>query len=127
VSMLVGMADQKRREMKHVLPAVVASLLLTTPVSAEEAALQTVKADNVTEDCSRQVWPSFRRRASVTETEQSEASLHSLGSVGTARYRTNRTRSNPPAAADKSLSTAGAVVEELAGVRWHRLGSWRWQ
>ena len=56
--------------MKHVLPAVMASLLLATGVSAEEAAPQTVKADT-TEDCSRQVWPTFRRRASVTAIEQS--------------------------------------------------------
>jgi len=45
--------------MKHVLPAVVASLLLTTAISAEETTPQTVKADNATEDCSKQVWPNF--------------------------------------------------------------------
>ena len=45
--------------MKHVLPAVVASLLLTTAASAEEATPTTVKADNATEDCSKQVWPNF--------------------------------------------------------------------
>ena len=56
--MLVGRTDQTRRKMKHVLPAVMASLLLATGVSAEEAAPQTVKADT-TEDCSRQVWPNF--------------------------------------------------------------------
>jgi hypothetical protein len=45
--------------MKRVLPAVVASLLLATAVSAEEATPRTVKADNATEDCSKLVWPNF--------------------------------------------------------------------
>ena len=58
-SVLVGMTAQTRRKMRHVLPAVMASLLLTTAVSAEEAVQQPVRADNVTEDCSKQVWPNF--------------------------------------------------------------------
>jgi len=45
--------------MKHLLTAVVASLVLITTASAEEAAPQTVKANNATEDCSKQVWPNF--------------------------------------------------------------------
>ena len=45
--------------MKHLLSAVAVSLLLTTAVYAEEAALQTVKADYAIEDCSKQVWPNF--------------------------------------------------------------------
>ena len=44
--------------MKHVLPAVMASLLLATGVSAEEAAPQTVKAD-IHRRLFRQVWPNF--------------------------------------------------------------------
>lgn len=44
--------------MKHVLSAIAVSFLLTTAVSAEEAATQP-KADSVTEDCSKQVWPNF--------------------------------------------------------------------
>ena len=45
--------------MKHVLSAIVISFLLPNVAIAEEAALQSVKADSATEDCSKQVWPNF--------------------------------------------------------------------
>ena len=57
--------------MKHVLPAVVASLLLATAVSAEEAAPQTVKADTPPKTVQNRCGRTFRRRASVTAIEQS--------------------------------------------------------
>lgn len=45
--------------MKHVPLVVVATLLLTPAVSAEETVRQTVTAENAGEHCSQQVWPNF--------------------------------------------------------------------
>lgn len=43
--------------MKQVLWGVAIFLVLTTAVRAEEVRTEPVKADSVTEDCSKQVWP----------------------------------------------------------------------
>jgi hypothetical protein len=44
--------------MKHLLSTIAVSLLLTATVTAQEVTTP-VKADSVTEDCSKQVWPNF--------------------------------------------------------------------
>jgi hypothetical protein len=56
---LVGSYSSSEAQMKHVLSVIAVSFLLTTAVTAEEATTQSVKADSVTEDCSKQVWPNF--------------------------------------------------------------------
>jgi hypothetical protein len=45
--------------MKHAVSATVFSVLLANAAVAEETLTQPVKADSVTEDCSKQVWPNF--------------------------------------------------------------------
>jgi len=45
--------------MKTLLSTIGIALLVTTAVAAQEATPPTVKAENVVEDCTKQVWPDF--------------------------------------------------------------------
>jgi len=45
--------------MKYAVSATVLSVLLANAAVAGETLTQPVKADSVTEDCSKQVWPNF--------------------------------------------------------------------
>lgn len=45
--------------MKRNLPAIAVLLLLATAAHAEDTTTSSDKANNSTEDCSKQVWPNF--------------------------------------------------------------------
>ena len=92
--------------MKHVLSAIMVSLLLATGVSAEEAAPQPVKA-STTEDCSKQVWPNF-----------SPACLRNGGSSNQCSFSNKRTGANAERSAP-ALSLAAASVLTVLLERGH--------
>jgi len=57
LGIVVGLDNANEAKMKHVLLTIAVVLLLTTASSAAEEATLPEKADKVTEDCSKPVWP----------------------------------------------------------------------
>jgi len=75
--------------MKYVLSAIALSLLLTTAARAEETSSQPVKAEGATEDCSKQVWPTFSlAEERGLRTVNREIALHNAMVVASAQRGT---------------------------------------